>query len=128
VLVDLGMEQPGGPVVWTEPQIITVLAGETNELPVQWAPPSPGEWRLHVRARLLEPALARGVELTSSQEILVRPAQAASLPQVVGAFGLTTPWQVALFGLILAGFGVAGSLLILRYFTMEPNQEEDLSS
>jgi hypothetical protein len=96
VLVELGAAQPGREMVWTEPQTVTVLAGETTRLSFPWTPPAPEDWNLRVRVRLLDPEAAKGVEIITEQSIAVQPAQTTNLRQVLSAFRLAPPWAVLL--------------------------------
>jgi hypothetical protein len=100
--VVLGASQPGQEIAWTEPQTVTVLAGETTPLLFPWAPEAPGEWKLRVHARLLDPEYPSGMGVSAERLVQVQPAQETTFQQEVSAFGLVQPWQVAALLLALA--------------------------
>ena len=113
VLVTLGAAQSGQEISWTEPQTVTVLAGETSALSFDWAPEAAGEWELQVQAKLLDPEPGRNPAASVKQVVEVLPAQGTTTEEELSAFGVVAAWQVVLLiCCVVATAGLAGWVIL----------------
>ncbi len=113
VLVSLGTSQAGEEIRWTEPQTVTVLAGETTPVSFQWEPEAAGEWKLQIRASMVDLKNADGTAVIAEQMTQVEPAQSTTLQEEISAFNVIDPWQaiVLLASVVVIG-GLAGWVLM----------------
>lgn len=122
VVVALGTTTSGGEITWSEPQTVTVLAGDTTPLSFQWAPDASGPCQLQVKAILLEPKPLSDKVIIKSQMLIIQPAQETTLVEEMSAFGVVAPWQVLLLlASVVATAGLAG-WVVIRSLTREVSQ------
>ena len=126
VVVVLGASQEGQEISWSEPQTVTVIAGETTPVSFEWAPQAGGEWQLQVQAKLLNPEPGRDPAASAAQVVDVLPAQGTSAEEELSAFGLVTPWQVVvLFCSVVVAAGLAG-WVILRSINKKADTQQPI--
>jgi hypothetical protein len=128
VLVALGTYQVGGEISWTEPQTVTVNAGESTLVSFDWSPKITGVWQMEAQASLVDPQSNNGQSVSAVQQVLIQPAEGSSLQEEVSGFGVVAPWQVVLLiGSVVLTAGLSGWALVRSIGQREINAVQDPS-
>jgi hypothetical protein len=128
VLVRLGTYHAGGEISYTEPQTVTVNAGESTLVSFDWSPKEAGQWQLQAQASMVNPQSNSGQSVSAVQQVLVQPAEGSSLQDEVSGFGVVAPWQVVLLiGSVVLTAGLSGWALVRSVGQREMNAVQDPS-
>jgi hypothetical protein len=126
VLVRLGTYNAGGEISYTEPQTVTVNAGENTLVSFDWAPKEAGAWQLQAQASIVDPQSNNGQSVSAMQHVLVQPAEGSSMQDEVSGFGVVALWQVVLLiSSVVLTTGLSGWALMRSVGQGEMNAEQD---